>query len=367
MMMKFLNIGFVCLGLFLIPFIGSTQDLIKQSKPVNIILMIADGVGINQMSGSLYQYNHTLLVEKMPFIGLQKTNSFNSLNSDPAAAATAIACGVKSFDGALGVNMDSMSIPSMVKIGADNNMKTGVVTTASMTHLSSAAFWAHSPAYNNEEYIASQLPGSPLDLIIGGGKKFFTDRQDKKNLLEDLQRQGYQTLSILPEAKSFPTADFSKKYAAFTALDWPLTVMEGRKYLSSAVSFAMDFLNTKDKKNDGFFLLVNSAQIALGAKLNNPDYMLSEYNDFDEALAKVLDFAERDKETLVIVTSAYETGGYSVNPGSKREKLQHEFTGKTTTGTLVPVFSQGPGAIKFTGFFENIDFLPRLKALFGWN
>jgi len=140
---------------------------------------------------------------------------------------------------------------------------------------------------------------------------------------------------------------------------------ENPKHL--ALMRSMDFLNKKDKKNDGFFLLVNSAQIALGAKLNNPDYMLSEYNDFDETLAKVLDFAERDKETLVIVTSGYETGGYSVNPGSKREKLQHEFTGNTTTGTLVPVFSQGPGAIKFTGFFENTDFLPRLKALFGWN
>lgn len=366
-MTKFLNIGFVCSGLFLIPYIGLAQDLVKQSKPVNIILMIADGVGINQMSGSLYHFNHELLVEKMPFIGLQKTNSFNSLNTDPAAAITAIACGVKSFDGAIGVNMDSVSMPSMVKIGADNKMKTGVVTTASMTHLSSAAFWAHSSVYKNEEHIASQLPGSPLDLIIGGGEKFFIDREDKKNMIMELQAQGYQTLSILPEAKSFLTADITKKYAAFTAFDLPLTVIGGRKYLSSAVSFAMDFLNTKDEKNDGFFLVVNSAQIAMGAKLNNPDYMLSEYNDFDETLAKVLEFAERDKETLVIVTSAYEIGGYSVNPGSKLEKLQHEFTGKSTTGTLVPVFSKGPGAIKFTGFFENIDFLPKLKDLFGWN
>ncbi len=366
-MMKFFYICFLCSGLFLLPITGFCQDLVKQSKPVNVILMIADGVGINQISGSLYQYNHTLLVEKMPFIGLQKTNSFNSLNTDAAAAATAIACGVKSFEGAIGVNMDSTSIPSVIKIGAENNMKTGLVTTSKMTHESSAAFWAHSSDYLNEEFIASQLPESPLDLIIGGGKKFFTDREDKKNMLKELQSKGYQTLTILPDANSFPTADITKKYVAFTAVDLPLTVMEGRKYFSSAVSFAIDFLNTKDKKNEGFFLLVNSAQVALGARLNNPDYMLSEYNDFDETLAKVLDFAERDKETLVIVTSTYETGGYSINPGSKREKLQHEFTGKTTTGTIVPVFSQGPGAIKFTGFFENTDFLPRLKALFGWN
>lgn len=366
-MMKFFNIILVCLGLFLMPVKGTCQVEVKQSKPVNVILMIADGVGINQISGSLYQYNHTLWVEKMPFIGLLKTNSFNSLNTDPAAAITAIACGVKSFDGAIGVNMDSASIPSVIKIGADNNMKTGLVTTSRMTHESSAAFWAHSTGHLNEEFIASQLPGSPLDLIIGGGEKFFTDREDKKNLVKELQSLGYQTLSILPQENSFPLADINKKYAAFTAVDLPPTVLEGRKYLSSAVSFAIDFLNSKDKKNDGFFLVVNSAQVAMGAKLNNPDYMLAEYNDFDETLAKVLDFAERDKETLVIVTSAYETGGYSVNPGSKREKLQHEFTGKTTTGTMVPVFSQGPGAIKFTGFFENTDFLPKLKALFGWN
>lgn len=180
MMMKFFYICLVCSGLFLPPVIGSCQDLVKQSKPLNVILMIADGVGINQITGSLYQYNHSLLVEKMPFIGLQKTNSFNSLNTNPAAAATAIACGVKSFDGAIAVNMDSTSVPSVIKIGADNNMKTGVITTASMTHVSSAAFWAHSSGYLNEEYIASQLPGSPLDLIIGGGEKFFTDREDKK-------------------------------------------------------------------------------------------------------------------------------------------------------------------------------------------
>ena len=93
-MMKFFYICFLCSGLFLLPITGFCQDLVKQSKPVNVILMIADGVGINQISGSLYQYNHTLLVEKMPFIGLQKTNSFNSLNTDAAAAATAIACGL---------------------------------------------------------------------------------------------------------------------------------------------------------------------------------------------------------------------------------------------------------------------------------
>ena len=87
--MKLNKTVIVILGLFLIPSFGSSQDLSRNAKPVNVILMIADGVGISQITGGLYQNGKDLAVEKMPFIGLQKTNSFNSLNTDPAASATA--------------------------------------------------------------------------------------------------------------------------------------------------------------------------------------------------------------------------------------------------------------------------------------
>lgn len=365
--MKLNKTVIVILGLFLIPSFGSSQDLSRNAKPVNVILMIADGVGISQITGGLYQNGKDLAVEKMPFIGLQKTNSFNSLNTDPAASATAIACGVKSFDGALGLSMDSVSIPSVLEWGAKSKMKTGVITTASMTHATVAAFWAHTPNYKEDELIASQLDNSSLNLVIGGGEKFFKARRDNINLLESLSAKGYEVVSVSSDAQIFPKADISKNYIAFTAFDLPSTNAEGRNYLPSATLFAIDFLNTKDKENHGFFLVVNSAQTAWGARLNNPEYMLSEYEDFNQTIHSVLSFAEKDKETLVIVTSGYELGGYAINPGSKLGKLQHEFTGKGVTGTLVPVFSYGPGALNFTGFYENIDFLPKLKALFGWN
>jgi len=365
--MKLYKIVIVVSGLFLIPRFAFSQDLSRNTKPVNIILMIADGMGISQITGGLYQNDKQLAVEKMPFIGLQKTNSFNSLNTDPAAAATAIACGIKSFDGALGLSMDSVSIPSILEWGTKSKMKTGVITTASMTHATVAAFWAHLSNYQEDEKIASQLIKSPLNLVIGGGEKFFSTRKDNVNLLASLSANEYQVVSVSSDAQTFPTADILKNYFAFTAFDLPSTILDGRKYLPSATSFAIDFLNAKDKENHGFFLLVNSAQTEWGAKLNNPEYMLTEYEDFNQTIEKVLSFAEKDRETLVIVTSGYELGGYAINPGSKPGKLQHEFTGKRVTGTLVPVFSYGPGAFNFTGFYENIDFLPKLKALFGWN
>lgn len=356
---------FFTLGLF-IQLPGFSQNLSKLAKPVNVVLMIADGVGISQISGGRYHLNKAMAVEKMPFVGLQKTNSFNSLNSDPAAAATAIACGVKSFDGGLGLSMDSLPVSSVLQLGADKKMKTGIITTAALTHAAVAAFWAHTADSQDYELIASQLLNASLDLAIGGGEKYFINRLDGVNLLEPLTSKGYQINPVSSNSAKFVITDPEKNYLAFTASDAPSPFSEGRTYLPYATTFALDLLNAKDKENQGFFLVVNGAQIAWGAAQHNADYMLSEYEDFNKTIEKVLSFAEKDKETLVIVTSGYELGGYAVNPGSKPEKLQHEFTGKTVTGTLVPVFSYGPGASIFTGFFENIDFLQKLKTLFGW-
>jgi alkaline phosphatase len=329
--------------------------------------MLGDGVGISQISGGHYHFNKSMAVEKMPFVGLQKTNTKYSINADPAAASTAIACGVKSFDGAIGLSSDSLPIASILAMCADKKMKTGVITTAALTHSTVAAFWAHTADSQDDEMIAAQLSKSSLDLAIGGGEKYFNQRKDGINLLEPLVSKGFQIRRISGNEGIFDAADPTKKYLAFTASDDPSSSLEGRTYLPFATTFSLDFLNTRDKENQGFFLVVNGAQIAWGAARNNPDEMLSEYDDFNRAIEKALSFAEKDKETIVIVTSGYEMGGYAVNPGSKPEKLQHEFTGKTVTGTLVPVFSYGPGASIFTGFFENIDFFQKFKNLFNWH
>lgn len=329
--------------------------------------MLADGIGISQISGGLYQNGLELYVGKMPFIGLQKTNSLNSLNTDPAAAATAIACGVKSFDGALGLSRDSASVRSILEWGAKNKMKTGVITTGRVTHTSVAAFWSHAPDYRDEEFIAAQLPEAALNLVVGGGEKFFKERSDRRNLLASLSAKGYQVVSLPSDTQIFPEADISKNYAAFMAADLPSPVFEGRNYLPPATDFALDFLDAKDREQQGFFLVINSVQTAMAARQQNPEYMLREYEDFNRAIGRALAFAGKDKETLVIVTSGYEVGGYAINPGSKPGNVQHAFTGDTPTGTLVPVFSYGPGADTLTGFYENTEFLPKLKTLFGWH
>ena len=127
--------------------------------------------------------------------------------------------------------------------------------------------------------------------------------------MEDLQRQGYQTLSILPEAKSFPTADFSKKYAAFTALDWPLSVLEGRKYLSSAVSFAIDFLSKKDKNVKASLLTKNiSKTFALDVKKANEQYVNFVIQNFEKS---------HDRFLIIDNTTVYHLGASLKDLGKK--------------------------------------------------
>lgn len=86
--------------------------------------------------------------------------------------------------------------------------------------------------------------------------------------------------------------------------------------------------------------------------------------DLDRAVGKALDFAAKDRRTLVIVTSDHETGGMSVNGGSfETGMVRGEFTTGSHTGVMVPIFAYGPGAAEFIGIMENTDVHAKMKKL----
>ena len=89
--------------------------------------------------------------------------------------------------------------------------------------------------------------------------------------------------------------------------------------------------------------------------------------DFDEAIGRVLNLAEKDGETLVIVTADHECGGFSINYGSKMGKIEGKFTTDGHTGDLVPVFAFGPGAERFGGIYENTAIYDKMVQALGWN
>ena len=148
--------------------------------------------------------------------------------------------------------------------------------------------------------------------------------------------------------------DENKKYGFLLADGGMPKMIDGRgSFLYDATALGLSYLK-KDK--DGFFLMVEGSQIDWGGHSNDEDYLIGEMIDFDIVLGSVLDFAKKDKNTLVIVTADHETGGFTLaSDDGDYNKIKPSFSTKGHSATMVPVFAYGPGAEKFSGIYENTD------------
>lgn len=329
------------------------------SKPKNIIFMVGDGMGLTQISAGMYANGNKLFLEVFKHIGFIKTYSGDNLITDSAAGATAFSCGVKSYNSAIGVKIDSSRCETIMETAKKNGMRTGLVATCTITHATPGSFYAHQASRKMHDEIATDMLGGIVDWFIGAGKVYFEGRADGRNLSEELRAKGYQIGYTLDELK----AEMDK--AGILAADSEMTTMaEGRgDFLSRASELAISGLNKGDK---GFFLVIEGSQIDWGGHDNNSQYIIDEMIDFDNAIGKVLEFAKQDGNTLVIVTADHETGGYAINGGSLQDKtIEGAFTTPHHTAAMVPVFAFGPGAEAFMGIYENTAIYDKMMAALG--
>jgi alkaline phosphatase len=136
---------------------------------------------------------------------------------------------------------------------------------------------------------------------------------------------------------------------------------------------AIQFLS---KEASGFFLMSEGSQIDWAGHENNAEYLVSELIDFDQTIGKVLDYAEKDGETLVIVTSDHETGGFALAAEKHLRKDGSEykdyrdidmvFSTKGHTASLIPVFAYGPGSQEFLGIYENTEIFNKILKVTQW-
>ncbi len=341
----------------------ATQGDMKESAPVvvqevkrpkNVILMIGDGMGLVQITAGMVANGNSLNLERINTIGLIKTPSSNSLITDSAAGATAFASGKKTYNGAIGVDDDKKPLVTLLELAVRNNMATGLVATSSITHATPAAFVAHQPSRKLDEAIANDLVNSGVDIFMGGGRKFFERRADSVNLIKTLEQKNYK---IYENVQDVNIQD--EKVGVFIAPEQPISMAEGRgDFLPVATAKTVDMLRAKNK---GFFLMVEGSQIDWKGHDNLSDDLILEMKDFDVAVGKVLDFAEKDGETLVIITADHETGGYAIVGGSLEEKrIDGKFVSGNHTGVMVPVFAYGPGAEAFGGIYENTEIFHKI-------
>jgi alkaline phosphatase len=134
--------------------------------------------------------------------------------------------------------------------------------------------------------------------------------------------------------------------------------------LSDATEEAIELLHRNKK---GFFLMVEGSQIDWGGHDNDIRYVVEELTDMDNAIGKALAFAEKDGNTLVVVTADHETGGLSIlNGDMKAGTVDAKFSTIDHTGVMVPVFAYGPGAQNFSGIYENTSIFDKLMRFYNF-
>ncbi len=329
-------------------------------KPKNIILMIGDGMGLSQITAGMYMNGNKLHLERIKNIGLHKANASNSLVTDSAAAATAFACGKKTYNGAIGVDPDTIPLKTILEIAMERDMPTGLVATSTIVHATPASFFAHVKQRKMYDDIAAWFLKNQVDYFVGGGLKYFSNREnDERNLIKELEAEGYQMSDYFQKDFEEVVIDSTKKFGYLTANQDPLTVEQGRKYLKSATVRGIKHLN--QRAQNGFFLMVEGSQIDWGGHANNTNYIINEMIDFDNTIGAVLDFAKADGETLVIITADHETGGFAINKGSTMDEIKGAFTSDYHTASLIPVFAFGPGSKTFRGIYENTAIFDKMK------
>ncbi len=191
-------------GVFLLYSCNGQQSIETSNQPdevKNIILMIGDGMGVSQIYAGMTANQGHLNIERITNIGFSKTHSANDYITDSGASGTAMASGIKTYNKAIGVNIDTIPVKSILEYAEDHGKTTGLIATSSITHATPASFIAHQSYRHDYEDIAADFLKTDIEVFIGGGLKNFIKRKDKQDLTEKLKENGYEVILRMEDLK----------------------------------------------------------------------------------------------------------------------------------------------------------------------
>ena len=319
-------------------------------KAINVIYMIGDGMALPQVFATMLATGDDLAFCQFPYTGIVDTRSNSNTITDSAAGGTALACDKKTKNGMVGMDVDTLPMASVLDVLADQGKSTGIVVTCYSGHATPADFYAKVPKRSMYEDIAIQMAESErLNVMIGGGRKYFTHRSDSVNLIERMENElGWKVYDTLAD---IDTA--CMKYAVL-ANDRHMPVYPDRgEFLPEGVKTA---LKTLEKDKDGFFLMVEGSQIDFACHAKDSAWMVNETVDFSNAVQVALDYAKTHDNTLVVVTADHETGGLTmIDRQGKYTNVEFDYSTGSHTCLPVMIYAYGPNAELFTGWMQNCE------------
>ena len=372
------------------------NNVAEKPQVKNVIYLIGDGMGFGAVSSLLLSEDSVTGFEQAPVIGLSETCSANNYVTDSPAGGTALACGVRTKNGYLGVDPEGKPLTSILRKAQAMGKRSGIVVNTVLTEATPAAFYAGVTSRSMSFDIAKQFTESGVDVAIGAGLEPFIKRPDSLDLTATLINKGYDVhldwktvlnttskkfVGILPMGDvhrrnesgntTAGAADgaevcLAAKLAASSEENGDTTrLSEPTVYLEKATAKALEVLSNDNRQ--GFFLMIESAIIDGYGHNNDSEGMIEEMKEFDNTLRQLVAYVNQHPETLLVVTADHETGGTGVSYKSyevgSTTPVQLSFSTKGHTGTIVPVFAYGAGAEAFAGIMKNTDLPKKMEEL----
>jgi len=329
----------------------------ETARPTRVVLLIGDGVGTAHWTAARVS-SPGMSVERFTTMGLVDTRSSDSRITDSAAGGTAYSTGVRTFNGAIGVGPDSLPVRNVLEVARDRGWATGIVATSSVTHATPASFVAHVPSRAQEFDIAKDVLASGVDVFLGGGTRWFdgSARPDSADLLATV-RSTHTFVASAAELEALDPASTTRLAGLFAENEMPSAAAR-TPTLAEMTRAALAVLG---RDPDGFFLMVEGSQPDWQAHDHAPiDSLAAEVLDFDAAIGVVLDWADANPGTLIVVVADHETGGLAVELTPDSVHVEGtplvpfaDYTSTGHTGEMVPLFAAGPGAPLFGGMKDN--------------
>lgn len=301
-------------------------------KAKYVFFFIGDGMGVNQVNATEMYLAETkegrmgtypLLFGSFPVAGIATSFSASNSITDSAAGGTALATGSKTYNGAIGVDVNKQSLRSVAYRAQASGKKVGIATSVSVDHATPAAFYAHQENRNRYYEIACELPQSGFDFFAGAGflkPSTTADKQDATPVYELIEEGGYTIARGLDEyeeksEEAEKLVLIQEEGCASDCLPYALDRKEGDLTLKQITENAIDFLMKDNRK--GFFLMVEGGKIDWACHNNDPATVFAETIDMDQAIGVAYEFYKKHpKETLIIVSADHETGGLGLGTGT---------------------------------------------------
>ena len=310
-----------------LPFVGIREVLAIPGKPPkkakNVIMMVSDGMSTGTLNMADLYANRTfgrhsnwisLYQQNKVARALMDTASASSMITDSAAASSSWGGGMRVRNGSLNVGMKGETPQPILQKFKEHGKKVGCVTTVPITHATPAGFCINLDNRDGQAIIADMYLPLKFDVMMGGGNKYFNSKRKDGSILPKYLTQGYKLVESKAEMIALNTVKPVLGLFADDALPYEIDRKNDTGLLASVPSLAemtMKAIELMKGHTDGFALQVEGGKVDWAAHSNDLGGLIFDQLAFDEAIAKVIEFAEKDGKTLVIIT----TDHGNANPG----------------------------------------------------